>query len=90
MAVETTEAGTVITGEDVHEFAFRMGLRAIAMELSGSGMKMTRGFRATEFASRYGVKARTKKAALAGLVEMVREIDPDYEFPGGVIKALES
>lgn len=90
MAVKTTEAGTVITGDDIHHLAFRMGLRAIAMELGGSGMKMTRGFKATEFASRYGVNARTKKKALAGLVELAREIDPDYGFPGGVLKALES
>lgn len=87
MAITQNAGGTMVTGEDIDVLRFMMGLRAVAMEVA-TGMKPTRGFSALAFAAEYGVKARTKKAALEGLVEVMKKADPEWEPKGTVARAL--
>lgn len=86
MAIETTSAGTVVTGEHIHVLRFIMAMRGIAMDIRG--LKPTRGFSSIKIAEEYGVKARTKKQALEGMVELMAEIDPEWKPTGTIASAL--
>lgn len=63
MAVETTSAGTLITGESIKDFRLMTGIRAIRLEIR-TGMKVTRGFSGIRFAKEYGYKGRSLQGAL--------------------------
>lgn len=84
MAVETSAAGTVVTGEHINVLRFIMAMRGIASDMRG--LKPTRGFSSIKIAEEYGIKARTKRQALEGMVELMAEIDPEWE-PTGTIKS---
>lgn len=86
MAIETTSAGTTITGEHIDLYRFLMIMRGMAMDVRG--LKPTRGFSTLKLAAEYGVKAKTKKQALAGMVELMKQADPKWEPTGTIAKAL--
>lgn len=86
MAIETTSAGTVITGNSVQVFRFIAAMRGMAMDIRG--LKPTRGFSSIKVAAQYGVKARTKKQALEGMVELMKQADPTWEPTGSIAEAL--
>lgn len=88
MAVETTAGGTSITGEHIELFRFTAAMRGMAMDIRG--IKPTRGFSSIKMAAEYGVKARTKKQALEGMVALMREANPEWEVPASIKRALES
>lgn len=87
MAVTQNAGGITVTGEDVEVFRLMVGVRGVATELV-TGMKPTRGFSSIKFAEQYGIKARSKKAALEGLVDLLKKVDPGWEPKGTVAKAL--
>lgn len=69
MAVETTSAGTTITGDSIADLRVLMGIRAMKFEIE-TGMKMTRGFSGTRFAQEYGYTGpKSLKKAYAWMVE---------------------
>lgn len=87
MAVETTASGTVVTGEHIDMFRFVTAMRAVAMDVWG--IKPTRGFSSIKMAAEYGVKARTKRQALEGMIALMQEANPEWEPTGTIKKALD-
>lgn len=87
MAVEQNAGGIVVTGEHIEIFRLLAGMRGVAMDIRG--LKPTRGFSSLKFAAEYGVKAKSKRAALEGLVEVMKTVDPEWEPTGTILKALE-
>lgn len=88
MAVEVTASGTVVTGEHVDMFRFLAAMRGMALDIRG--IKPTRGFSSVKMAAQYGVKARTKKQALEGMVALMQEANPGWEPTGSIKSVLES
>lgn len=69
--IEVTESGaTVVTGEHIKLFSLMALQRAVLLE--GKGLKLSRGFSATEIAKkRYGLKGNREKIVvqLQGLID---------------------
>lgn len=88
MAVETTAGGMSITGDHIEMFRFMTVMRGMALDIRG--IKPTRGFSSIKLAAQYGIKARTKKQALEGMVALMREANPEWEVPASIKQTLES
>lgn len=87
MAVTQNAGGTVVTGEHIDMFRFIAAMRGIAMDVWG--IKPTRGFSSIKMAAQYGVKARTKRQALEGMVTLMQEANPEWKPTGTIKKALD-
>lgn len=86
--IKTDDAGTMITGESIDLYRFLAAIRGLALEIN-TGLKVSSKVNMSKVATSFtGEPYRTRKQALAGLVEAAERVIDGYERPASVVRAL--
>lgn len=75
MAIEKSDGGTMITGDDVYAYQMMAQIKALELEVR-TGMKMGRGNLLKFCKDQYGLKSHNKKDAI---VEMKNLFNQKFE-----------